>query len=100
MFEVVVCSCRPLLPFARRRLVLALYRPQSMVEEAELLGWVIVTTSLLVVVVVLLYERIGNLLAAIQWRYQDQECASCHKETQTSGALVSFLVCEVLVRLL
>lgn len=50
--------------------------------------------SLLLIVVVLLYEGICDLLAAVQWRYQDQKCASRNQKAQIPGALVSFLVCE------
>lgn len=47
------------------------------------------------VVIICLYERIGDLLAAVQWRYQNKQCSSSYQKTQAAGASVSFLICVI-----
>lgn len=44
------------------------------------------------VVIVCLYERVCDLLATVQWRYQNKQCSAGNQKTQTAGAGVPFFV--------
>mgnify|MGYP004720717805 CR=1 FL=1 len=44
-----------------------------------------------------LYERVGDLFAAVDGANKDEEGASNHHEAEGSGRLISFVVCEVFV---
>lgn len=45
-------------------------------------------------VLFLVVERVRNLLASIEWAYEDEQCSASHYEAKGAGGCVAFVICS------